>query len=342
MAALTELTIAELGDGAGQGRAQRRRADRGASREVEEPARSTPSSPRRRTRRATWPRRPTRAARAARPGRWKACRSAIKDLFCTEGVRTTAGSHILDGFMPPYESTVTANLWNAGAVMLGKTNLDEFAMGSSNMTSHFGAVENPWAPAATTQAGAGRLVGRLGRGGRGLHGAGRHRHRHRRLDPPAGGVLRHRRHEADLRPLLALGHRRLRLLARPGRADGPHGRGRGDHAAAHGRATTRRIRPRRRRRARLRGRAAAGDVKGLRIGIPKEYRVDGMPAEIEALWQQGVDMAEGARAPRPSRSRCRTPNTRCRPTTSSRRPRRRRTSRATTACASACACRATT
>src|SRR5258708_7757495 len=69
---------------------------------------------------------------------------AIKDLFCTEGVQTTAASRILEGFVPPYESTVTANLWRAGAVMVGKTNLDEFAMGSSNMTSHFGGVENPW------------------------------------------------------------------------------------------------------------------------------------------------------------------------------------------------------
>jgi aspartyl-tRNA(Asn)/glutamyl-tRNA(Gln) amidotransferase subunit A len=69
---------------------------------------------------------------------------AIKDLFCTEGVLTTAASHILKGFHPPYESTVTANLKRAGAVMLGKTNLDEFAMGSSNMTSHYGPVESPW------------------------------------------------------------------------------------------------------------------------------------------------------------------------------------------------------
>src|SRR5438309_1595547 len=69
---------------------------------------------------------------------------AIKDLFCTKGVRTTAGSAILENFVPPYESTVTANLWKAGAVMLGKTNMDEFAMGSSNETSHFGPVFNPW------------------------------------------------------------------------------------------------------------------------------------------------------------------------------------------------------
>src|SRR5262245_28703660 len=69
---------------------------------------------------------------------------AIKDLFCTRGVRTTAGSRFLDNFIPPFESTVTRNLWNAGAVVLGKTNLDEFAMGSSNETSHFGAAIKPW------------------------------------------------------------------------------------------------------------------------------------------------------------------------------------------------------
>ncbi|HBV12609.1 MAG TPA: Asp-tRNA(Asn)/Glu-tRNA(Gln) amidotransferase GatCAB subunit A, partial [Brevundimonas sp.] len=68
----------------------------------------------------------------------------IKDLFCTEGVQTTAASNMLRGFVPPYESTVTANLWRDGAVMLGKLNMDEFAMGSANETSAFGAVKNPW------------------------------------------------------------------------------------------------------------------------------------------------------------------------------------------------------
>lgn len=68
----------------------------------------------------------------------------VKDLFCTKGVRTTACSKILENFVPQYESTVTQNLWNAGAVMLGKTNMDEFAMGSANITSHFGPVINPW------------------------------------------------------------------------------------------------------------------------------------------------------------------------------------------------------
>src|SRR5919107_750878 len=68
----------------------------------------------------------------------------IKDLFCTEGVRTTACSHILDGFIPGYESTITSQLWRDGAVMLGKLNNDEFAMGSSNETSYYGPVVSPW------------------------------------------------------------------------------------------------------------------------------------------------------------------------------------------------------
>jgi aspartyl-tRNA(Asn)/glutamyl-tRNA(Gln) amidotransferase subunit A len=76
----------------------------------------------------------------------------IKDLFCTEGVRTTAGSKILGDFKPPYESTVTANLWRDGAVMLGKLNMDEFAMGSSNETSAFGPVVNPWRSRDSNQA----------------------------------------------------------------------------------------------------------------------------------------------------------------------------------------------
>src|SRR5437762_8553133 len=71
---------------------------------------------------------------------------AIKDLFCTKDVRTTAGSRMLENFVPPYESTVTQNLWDAGAVMLGKTNMDEFAMGSSNENSWFKPVANPWRP----------------------------------------------------------------------------------------------------------------------------------------------------------------------------------------------------
>src|SRR6266566_739319 len=145
----------------------------------------------------------------------------IKDLFATRGVRTTACSKILGNFVPTYESTVTSQLWRDGAVMLGKLNNDEFAMGSSNETSCFGPVVNPW---------------RLGVGGGGTVVHGRDRNRHRRLDPPASGIYRDRRHEADLWPLFALGNRRLRILARSGRADRAYRAGCCDPDALDGRS----------------------------------------------------------------------------------------------------------
>ena len=174
----------------------------------------------------------------------------VKDLYATKGVHTQACSHILDGFKPPYESTVTANLWRDGAVMLGKLNMDEFAMGSSNETSYYGPVASPWLPpnwsARQGARGAGRrqarpadarrLVGRFGVRGRRAPLSGRHRERHRRLDPPARGLHRHRRHQADLRALLALGHGRVRLVARSGRTARAHRARRRDHAALDGRA----------------------------------------------------------------------------------------------------------
>ena len=107
---------------------------------------------------------------------------AIKDLFCTEGVRTTAGSNILGPFVPPYESTVTANLLRDGAIFLGKTNMDEFAMGSSNMTSAFGPVENPWkrrqdadavlVPGGSSGGSAAAVAARLAMGGTGTDTGG--------------------------------------------------------------------------------------------------------------------------------------------------------------------------
>ncbi len=146
----------------------------------------------------------------------------IKDLFGTEGVHTQACSHILDGFAPRYELTVTQNLWNDGAVMLGKLNMDEFAMGSSNETSYYGAGEEPLArQGLQPRSGSGRLVGRFGRSRRRASLRRRDRNRYRRLHPSAGRLHRHRRHQADLWPLLALGRRRLRLVARPGRPDCP-------------------------------------------------------------------------------------------------------------------------
>ena len=159
----------------------------------------------------------------------------IKDLFCTEGVRTTACSHILDDFMPTYESTVTSNLWRDGAVLLGKLNNDEFAMGSSNETSCFGPVACAVAPARERrQTRTRRLIGRIGGGGRSEAVRRCHRDRHRRLDPPAGGVLRYRRTKTDLRPLLALGHRGVCIVARSGRAFCAQRARLRDHAALDG------------------------------------------------------------------------------------------------------------
>ncbi len=129
----------------------------------------------------------------------------IKDLFCTEGVLTTAGSHILDGFKPPYESTVTARLWQAGAVMLGKLNMDEFAMGSSNTTSYHGSVKNPW----------------------------KRRGENRDLVPggSSGGSVA----AVAARVAMAARHRGLCLLPRSGGTGCPHGGGRGLDASGHGR-----------------------------------------------------------------------------------------------------------
>jgi aspartyl-tRNA(Asn)/glutamyl-tRNA(Gln) amidotransferase subunit A len=146
----------------------------------------------------------------------------IKDLFATEGVHTQACSHILDGFKPAYESTVTSNLWRDGAVMLGKLNMDEFAMGSSNETSYYGPVKNPWkakgdnkdlVPGGSSGGSASAVAAHIC--------AGRNRNRYRRVDPPAGRLYRHRRHQADLWPLLALGHCCIRLIAGSGRTDCP-------------------------------------------------------------------------------------------------------------------------
>jgi aspartyl-tRNA(Asn)/glutamyl-tRNA(Gln) amidotransferase subunit A len=106
---------------------------------------------------------------------------AIKDLFCTADTLTTAGSHILDGFNPFYESTVTTNMWREGAVMLGKTNLDEFAMGSSNLTSYHGPAINPWkargdnrsrVPGGSSGGSASAVAGRLALGATGTDTGG--------------------------------------------------------------------------------------------------------------------------------------------------------------------------
>ena len=162
---------------------------------------------------------------------------AIKDLFCTAGVRTTAGSKILGPFVPPYESTVTANLLRDGAVFLGKAEHGRVRHGlvqhDLGLWSGGESVEAP--PGRQRRAGAGRIVRRFGGGGRGAAGDGGDGHRYRRVDPPAGVVLRAGRGEADLWPLFALGRGGVRLVARPSRPVRPHGARQRHPAGLHGR-----------------------------------------------------------------------------------------------------------
>ena len=161
----------------------------------------------------------------------------IKDLFCVEGEPAQAASRILQGFRPPYESTVTAKLWEAGAVCVGKLNMDEFAMGSSNEHSVYGPAVSPWrrrgdnrglTPGGSSGGSAAAVAADIVLGATGTDTGGS-------IRQPAAftGIVGR---QADLRALLALGDRRLRLLARPGRAAGEVGQGRGDHAAGDGRA----------------------------------------------------------------------------------------------------------
>jgi aspartyl-tRNA(Asn)/glutamyl-tRNA(Gln) amidotransferase subunit A len=214
---------------------------------------------------------------------------AVKDLFCTEGVRTTAGSLILGSFVPPYESTVTANLLKDGAVFVGKTNLDEFAMGSSNMTSAFGPVENPWkrrqdenailVPGGSSGGSAAAVAARIAMGATGTD---------------TGGSIRQPASFCGLVGVKPSYGRcsRWGVVAFASSLDhpGPFARTVRDGAILLGSMASHdpkdstsadRSVPD------YEGACRRG-VKGLRIGVPREYRVDGMPAEIEALWQQGI------------------------------------------------------
>jgi aspartyl-tRNA(Asn)/glutamyl-tRNA(Gln) amidotransferase subunit A len=214
---------------------------------------------------------------------------AIKDLFCTAGVRTTAGSKILGPFIPPYESTVTANLLRDGAVFLGKANLDEFAMGSSNMTSAYGPVANPWkrrqdaeavlVPGGSSGGSAAAVAGRLALGATGTDTGGS-------IRQPASfcGI-------AGIKPTYGRCSR-WGVVAFASSLDqaGPFARTVADCALLLGsmagfdpKDSTSADRP-----VPDYVAACARGVRGLRIGVPREYRADGMPGEIEALWQQGL------------------------------------------------------
>jgi aspartyl-tRNA(Asn)/glutamyl-tRNA(Gln) amidotransferase subunit A len=221
---------------------------------------------------------------------------AIKDLFCTEGVLTTAGSHILDGFKPTYESTVTANLWKAGAVMLGKVNMDEFAMGSSNMTSHYGYVNNPWTrkgdnrplvPGGSSGGSAAAVAARIALGATGTDTGGS-------IRQPAAftGIV-------GIKPTYGRCSR-WGIVAFASSLDqaGPMTRTVEDAAimlqamAGHDPKDSTSVNapvPDYRK-------ALTGNIKGLKVGIPKEYRIDGMAPEIETLWTQGIDWMKRAGA----------------------------------------------
>jgi aspartyl-tRNA(Asn)/glutamyl-tRNA(Gln) amidotransferase subunit A len=212
---------------------------------------------------------------------------AIKDLFCTKGTQTTAGSKILEGFIPPYESTVTANLWRDGAVMLGKANLDEFAMGSSNMTSAFGPVESPWkrrgdnrplVPGGSSGGSAAAVAARIAPGATGTDTGGS-------IRQPAAfcGIV-------GIKPTYGRCSR-WGTIAFASSLDqaGAFARTVEDTAIMLGsmagydpRDSTSIDVPVPDYRA-----ATGRSVKGLKIGIPKEYRVDGMPGEIDKLWRDG-------------------------------------------------------
>ena len=220
----------------------------------------------------------------------------VKDLFCTRGVRSQAGSKILEGFKPPYESTVTANLWRAGAVMLGKTNMDEFAMGSANVTSVDGPAINPWrrrgddtplVPGGSSGGSAAAVAARLCTGATGTDTGGS-------IRQPAAfcGIV-------GMKPTYGRCSR-WGIVAFASSLDqaGPLTRTVRDAAlmlramAGHDpRDSTSVDRP-------VPDYAAAlnGHARGLTIGVPAEYRMDGMPAEIESLWAEGVRWLRAAGA----------------------------------------------
>ncbi|MBA1349124.1 Asp-tRNA(Asn)/Glu-tRNA(Gln) amidotransferase subunit GatA [Rhizobium sp. WYCCWR 11146] len=220
----------------------------------------------------------------------------IKDLFATVGVHTQACSHILDGFEPRYESTVTQNLWDDGAVMLGKLNMDEFAMGSSNETSYYGAVINPWRAAGSNQ----QLVPGGSSGGSAAAVAA-HLCAGATATDTGGSIRQPAAFTGTVGIKPTYGRcSRWGTVAFASSLDqaGPIARDVRDAAillksmaSVDAKDTTSVDLPVPDYEA-----ALGQSLKGMKIGIPNEYRVDGMPDEIETLWRQGIAWLKDAGA----------------------------------------------
>ncbi|MCF1459737.1 Asp-tRNA(Asn)/Glu-tRNA(Gln) amidotransferase subunit GatA [Agrobacterium vitis] len=212
----------------------------------------------------------------------------VKDLFATRDVHTQACSNILDGFKPKYESTVTQNLWNEGAVMLGKLNMDEFAMGSSNENSFYGPVVNPWratgseeklVPGGSSGGSAAAVAARLCAGATASDTGGSIRQPAAftgtvGIKPTYGrcsrwGIVAYASSLDQAGPI-ARDVRDAAILLKSMASIDEKDTTSVDLLAPNYEA------------------AIGQSVKGMKIGIPREYRVDGMPEEIEALWQKGM------------------------------------------------------
>lgn len=218
----------------------------------------------------------------------------IKDLFCTKGVDTQAASAILEGFKPEYESTITQQLWNAGSVMLGKLNMDQFAMGSSNETSVYGDVVNPWkvddrnlTPGGSSGGSASAVAADLCLAATGTDTGGSIRQPAAfvgitGLKPTYGrcsrwGVVAFASSLDQAGPMTkSVRDAAIMLEAMSGHD--PKDSTSSELAVPDFEA------------------ALTGDIRGKKIGIPKEYRMDGMPAEIEQLWSDGATMLKDAGA----------------------------------------------
>ena len=210
---------------------------------------------------------------------------AVKDLFCTKNVKTTAGSKILENFIPTYESTVTSNLWKEGAILLGKLNCDEFAMGSSNETSFFGNVINPieknLVPGGSSGGSSSALAASFTPASIGTDTGGS-------IRQPASftGTV-------GLKPTYGLCSR-WGIVAFASSLDqaGPMTKNVEDCAlmleaiSSYDKKDSTSINKKKENYSKNLNK----NIKGMKIGIPKEYRVDNMPKEIEKLWSKGIDI----------------------------------------------------